>query len=219
MPDPVVTPPVAPPQGTPVVVPPAVAPPVVPAVPAVAPPAPVAPAVGTLVTEPPAAPASAAPAEWAPVIPEGVTVDKQLLEDFTGWVKEAKIDGKNAQKLLDLQVKSQAAVAALHVETVTKWAEDTRADKDIGGANFDTTIAAAKKAVDRFCSPGMKEILTQSGLGNHKEVIRAFSQIGKLIAEDRMPGAPGGAAAVESHDDALRSAFPASPEMFATKTQ
>jgi hypothetical protein len=153
------------------------------------------------------------------MIPQGVTVDKSLLEGFTGWVKEAKVDGKAAQKLVDLQVKAQMAVNAAQVEQVTKWAEETRNDPEVGGANFDANLASAKKAVDRFCSPGMKEILQQSGLGNHKEVIRAFAQIGKLIAEDRMPGAPGGAAAAESHDDALRSAFPASPEMFSPKAQ
>jgi hypothetical protein len=164
---------------------------------------------------PPAPPATAAE-DWKPVIPEGMKLEQKGLDAFTGWVKENKIDGKAAQKLFDQQVEAQKQAEQQRLATVTGWAEETKADKEIGGVNFDQTMAAAKRIIDRVASPGLRELLQQSGLGNHKEVIRFMAKIGSLISEDRLPGGGNGAApgGTPSRYDLLKEAYPNSPEMW-----
>lgn len=175
---------------------PPAAPPVAPPTPApAAAPAPAAPAAPTTAITSPAAPAPAdkgAPVEVKFTVPEGSNVDKGLLDSFVTFAKDHKIPVEAGQKFVDSVVavaqkaaeRSQTAVQ----ETVTKWAEEARADKEIGGANFDKSVADAKKALAQFGSPDLTDMLNRSGLGNHKSVIAFMAKVGRAVAEDRLPG-------------------------------
>jgi hypothetical protein len=139
--------------------------------------------------------------------------DDAFGKEFLDTAKAAKLDSDAAQKLVDLHGKVLKSIASSHMEQVTKWAEEAKGDPEIGGAKFDQNLALAKKTLDRVASPGLKEVLTTSGLGNHKEVIKLFATIGAVISEDRLPG--GGAPAPQgSREAAVKDAFPNSPGMF-----
>jgi len=72
----------------------------------------------------------------------------------------------------------------------TKWAEDARADTEIGGAQFEANLAVAQKGLEQFF-PELKEHLDITGLGNHPAVIKGFMRIGKAISQDKfLPGGP-----------------------------
>ena len=173
--------------------------------------APAAPA--TALTAEPAAPATPgapqtgepkaqtpAPADIQIKVPEGVKVDQGLIDGFTAFAKENKISQESAQKYVDAflagQQKSTAAAQQAandqKMAEITQWAEDAKNDPEIGGVKFDATLAAGRKALQRFGSPGLTKILNETGLGNHKEVIRLFAQVGSKISEDRLPGGPAG---------------------------
>jgi hypothetical protein len=63
----------------------------------------------------------------------------------------------------------------------------------------------ARKALESFGSPALKELLNNTGLGNHPEVIKAFHKVGKLISEDKMvKGTP----ATPGSDDIAKKLFP-----------
>ena len=120
--------------------------------------------------------------------PEGVTLDTELVEEFTGIAKELKLPKDEAQKIVDLGPKIMQkfadAQAQIVVDAQAKWRADSMADPEIGGDNLDENLALSKKALDTFGTPELKTLLVESGLGNHPEVIRVFNRIGKGISND-----------------------------------
>ena len=77
--------------------------------------------------------------------------------------------------------------------TIQKWADDAKADKEIGGDKWDGTVKSAQRAINTLGTPALKEYLQASGGGNHPELIRVFAKVGGLIKEDSPPSdGPGG---------------------------
>ena len=59
------------------------------------------------------------------------------------------------------------------------------------GDAFEEKVGFAKDAVGRFGGDDLKKVLNESGLGNHPTLVRAFSDIGKMIAQDEIIGGGG----------------------------
>jgi hypothetical protein len=55
----------------------------------------------------------------------------------------------------------------------------------IGGDKLAENLGIARKALDQFGTPELKDVLNMTGFGNHPAVIRAFYKIGKAISEDK----------------------------------
>ena len=111
-----------------------------------------------------------------------------------------------AKKLADLAASRARAQHEAHAALIESWAESVKTDKEIGGEKLAENLAVAKRAVDTFGSPALKELLTPTGLGNPPEVVKAFFKAGKAISEDGfVRGAPK-APATES--DLAKSLFP-----------
>ena len=139
-------------------------------------------------TEPPAAVTPpAVPEVYEFKTPEGVTLDKAQVEAFTPLAKELGLTQDQAQKLVDLQLAqttaAQTAQQAAWQQTVDAWAAETRADKEIGGAQFDANIGAAAKAIDKFGSPALRQALDTSGMGNHPAFVKFCVAVGKQMSE------------------------------------
>jgi hypothetical protein len=82
-----------------------------------------------------------------------------------------------------LEYQQQQSVAQLQ-QLSTGWAEAVKSDPVLGGANFDTTATNARLAVNTFGSPELKQLLNETGYGNHPEFVRFCNKIGKLLRED-----------------------------------
>jgi hypothetical protein len=121
-------------------------------------------------------------------MPDGVEVDQELLDTLGPQFKEIGLTNGQAQKLSDAYVKTLQDRASKQAEgwakTIGKWADDAKADKDIGGDNWDGTVASATRAVNKLGTPALKEFLNASGGGNHPELIRFMSKVGAMIRED-----------------------------------
>lgn len=135
-----------------------------------------------------------APEEYADfTLPEGAKVNAEALADLKAFAKEKNLSQEDAQKLVDLGVKNAQDVTTTmqaHIEQVrNEWSEASRTDKEFGGDKLDENLAVAKQALDTFGTPELTALLTESGLGSHPEVVRAFFRVGKAISEDRLvPG-------------------------------
>jgi hypothetical protein len=144
-------------------------------------------------------------------LPEGFVPDEAALGEFKQLAAESGLKPEGAQKVFDLyakQVAAQEARAQAAVEARnSEWVAALKADKDIGGAAFASNIEFAKKGVVRFGSPGLLQVLNESGLGNHPELVRAFVKIGKTISEDDTRGA-GSQGGDSSERAALRALYP-----------
>lgn len=136
-------------------------------------------------------PATGAQQEGAPeeytdfTMPEGVQVSPEDLTAFKGLAKELGFPQATAQKLVEFQTKMvQAQTTALQnqfAQTVEGWRNETI---QALGQNSQQELAVAKKGFDTYASDGLKQVLSQFGLDNHKEVISLFSNLGKMVKED-----------------------------------
>lgn len=128
--------------------------------------------------------APAAPEYEAFAVPEGVLVDEDVLGEFKGIAQELKLSQEDAQRLADLSAKMVVKQQEQFRETQTQWVESAKTDTEFGGEKFTENLAIAKTALDAFASDGLRQLLNESGIGNHPEVIRTFVRIGKQISVD-----------------------------------
>lgn len=127
-------------------------------------------------------------------MPEGVQLDSAAAEEFTVIAKELKLDQAAAQKLADIGAKMATRQAEAHAQLVDSWTAQVKTDKEIGGDKLDENLGIARKAIDTFGSPELKDLLNSTGLGNHPEVVKLAFKVGKAISEDRfVTGSPKGA--------------------------
>ena len=121
-------------------------------------------------------------------MPEGVEADATLTEAANVVFKDLNLTQEQAQKLVDFNAQNQLK----QVEQSTKdfdtmkatWESEGRADPKMGGDKWDATVVDARKAVNAFGNDGFKQILNDTGTGNHPEVIRMLANIGKHLNED-----------------------------------
>lgn len=149
-------------------------------------------------------PEAADPAEPdAPVVPEaydltapeGMTIDAALLEEATPIFKEIGLSNEAANKVLplaqSLMTKTQEATIQSMIDAGAQqrkaWLDEAKADPEIGGAKWDATLHSAAKALDALGYPEgspFRAALTETGFGNHPEMIRAMAKVGAMVGED-----------------------------------
>lgn len=127
--------------------------------------------------------------------PEGVEIDAAVLEGFGDTAKELGLSQGQFQKLVEYDIERSAAavqdLSSQFQERISSWADDAKADKELGGEDLDKNLALAKQAVDTFGSPQLAKLIDAPsfdnpdglGLGNHPEVIRLFYRVGRAISE------------------------------------
>lgn len=127
-------------------------------------------------------------------VPEGQTLIPEVLEKFKSAALDAKLTQEQAQHLVDMGAEMSAQITQqawdAHNARIAEWGEQAKADKEFGGDKLNENLALASKAMTAFATPELKQVLDQTGLGNHPELIRAFVRIGKQISEDSL--VPGG---------------------------
>jgi hypothetical protein len=130
-----------------------------------------------------------------------VEIDTELLAKATPTLKELGLTNEQANKLAPFIVEAQERAFAKQAEDFATvkadWAKEAAADPEIGGKNWKATQANAARALDHFVGPmkvkgengeevanPTRALLNESGLGNHKDLIRAFAKIGEAMGED-----------------------------------
>lgn len=143
-------------------------------------------------------------------MPDGVELDAELAAALGPDFKELGLTNKQAQKLVDKYIEVQAGRQERRGEewaaTISKWADDAKADKEIGGDKWDGTVKSAQRAVTSLGTPALREYLNASGGGNHPELIRFMAKVGAMIREDNP--AAGGAEGNGKPVDAAHLLFP-----------
>lgn len=114
--------------------------------------------------------------------PEGSTFDPLVVDALSAQAKDLNLSQEKAQALMEATHKVIAEQRdATLLAARTSWTELTKADKEIGG---DAELAVARKAIETFGTPELRQMLNESGLGDHPEVVRTFFRVGKAISED-----------------------------------
>lgn len=140
------------------------------------------PAAAPTTAEAPQTPAATAPEVYDFKSAEG-KVQPAVLAKFEGVARELGLSQEAAIKLIDSVGPEMAnAMKSSQEAQIAKWAEDSKSDKEFGGEKLGENMAIAKKALDKFGSPELKDMLDKTGLGNHPELIRAFFRAGQQIS-------------------------------------
>lgn len=145
-------------------------------------------------------------AEFTPVaatdikLPDGVTVDEPTMTSFLEIVNDQKLTpAERSQKLVDLQVsalqKASEAGSQAWADMQTQWQTEVKSDKDLGGANLQTTLDGIAKLVEAYGSPELVNVMNITGAGNNIHVIRFVNKIAAKLNEGG-PIAPGAPASV-----------------------
>lgn len=164
--------------------------------PVAAPAAPVEPAK----VDPPVEPAKAteAPAAQKPVVPEkydlklpeGSVLDAKSVEKVSSYAKEKGLSNVQAQEILEREHSAVAdfvnAQKAHMDEKVSSWQSALTSDAELGGEALKANAELSSRVVTRFGSDEFKKILKDTGLGNHPELVRVFSRIGKSMGDDQL---------------------------------
>ena len=121
-------------------------------------------------------------------LPEGQEMDEALLGKASTLFKDVGLTQEQAQKFIDFQAAQMKANNDASNESFNasqkEWVDQIKADKDIGGDNFNTSVANAKAALEKFGTPELTQMLDESGMGSHPELIRLLSTVGALTRED-----------------------------------
>lgn len=131
-----------------------------------------------------------APEKYELKLGEKSVLDQGDLDKIAEYAKANKLTQAQADALVlqredaaaGLKVRQQAFLDA----AVTKWAEDVKADPEIGGDKMVATLKNTKRVMDRFAPEGsqFRTLLKESGYGNHPEFVRFVNAIGAAMSED-----------------------------------
>lgn len=149
--------------------------------------------------------AAGPPEKYEFELPEGMELDTALAEKADPIFRELNLTNEQAGKLAKLvaeqRISEGQALQDAYAKQMQDWADETQADKEIGGTALETNVTFAHQFIGQFGSPELKALLRDTGLGNHPELVRVFVRAGKAMAEDggvsgKTAGAPKSAAAV-----------------------
>ena len=147
------------------------------------------------------------PATYALTVPQGAEdlVSTEQLEYFKDVAKASKWSNEDAQAEVDAHVaREQARITALS----NKWAEETKADPEVGGEKLVATQKNITAVLDRFLPANepdgktLRTALNAGGYGNWRPFVRLLARIGKAMGEDS-PGLGKGTGAEQSTEDVL----------------
>jgi hypothetical protein len=146
--------------------------------------------------EPKEPPKAAVPETYELTPPEGFEkLDSEAVAAATPVFKELNLTNEQANKLMPVAGEFAKKIIAERDQqllgevaaTRKNWLEEAKADPEVGGANWDTSLEAAAKALDHLGFPKgspLRNYLNESGAGNHVEMIRLMAKVGKAIGED-----------------------------------
>ena len=121
-------------------------------------------------------------------------LDPEVLTAFGEVAKDLDLPQEAAQKVLDKVAPVIQARQAKAVEQArADWATKSQSDEEFGGENLGANLEIAKSSLNAFGTDAFKSLLSESGLGNHPEVIRFMYRAGKAISEDGYVGNSQGA--------------------------
>jgi hypothetical protein len=123
-------------------------------------------------------------------MPEGVQLDREMLSSAMPVFQDAGISRDQAQKLVPLVTQVQQRIYAQQNDEFAavrlEWAKAAKADTEIGGANFKETgrlVGVALKAGGAGDKTHeLRELMNESGLGNHPTVLRVFRKLGSRVS-------------------------------------
>lgn len=153
------------------------------------------------------------------VVPEGMALDKGLLDTFVPVLQKHSLPQEAVQELVDAyskhmqsqmegateafeQAYEEKRLADLNVANA-KGMEDIKADPELGGKNYDVVRNRVIGAVAAVGSLELRQSFEKHGLGNDPAFVRFINRLIDYRPEDRGENPAGGGGAKQSHEQVL----------------
>lgn len=143
---------------------------------------------------------------------------------LTDVFKKAKLSQEQADILLNayhgdianLGQQFDNELQAAIVNQRNTWANQVKADNELGGQNFANTKLNIGRVMQQFGTPELKNFLNESGLGYNPDFVRFMNKVGAMIGNDTNFINSNGAIPTEQqrHEKMLRALYPNSKELF-----
>lgn len=143
---------------------------------------------------------------------------------LTDVFKKAKLSQEQADILLNayhgdianLGQQFDNELQAAIVNQRNTWANQVKADNELGGQNFANTKLNIGRVMQQFGTPELKNFLNESGLGYNPDFVRFMNKVGTMIGNDSNFINSNGAIPTEQekHEQMLRNLYPNSKELF-----
>ena len=128
---------------------------------------------------------------------EGFVLDEELKKKFAPIAKKLNLSQDSVEMLLDIALemsKKQEAYYKKDEETkqneiIASYNKLFNNDKEIpnqNSQNIQEYMKIANSAYKQFCTPELKEVLKETNLVYHPELIKMFFKIGELTQEDEI---------------------------------
>lgn len=87
-----------------------------------------------------------------------------------------------------------------HQDQLENWARQTQ---EVFGPAWQEEVSKAVRAADAFGGADLRQLLEETGLGNHPVMVRTFHAVAQRISEDVTPGGAPGATTDRTFTQAL----------------
>jgi len=126
---------------------------------------------------------------------EGLELDAAAIEMAEPVFKDLGLSNEQANKLMPVAAQFRDKVATETLQSLAdqgaqqkaEWLTATKADPEIGGGKLDETLHLAAKALDHFGfaeGSDFRKLLTETGFGNHPDMVRVMRGVGEMLSED-----------------------------------
>ncbi len=126
-------------------------------------------------------------------MPEGMEILDGQRDEFLNILNNSELDGTGrAQALIDLQATVMKEAAEKLSETLQQqhddWRTETEKDPEVGGNTLEENLGSVNKVLiqalpDKAERDEFLGLLHSSGLGNHRLMVKALLNVGKITLE------------------------------------
>jgi hypothetical protein len=128
------------------------------------------------------------PEEYKFEMPKEFSLSEDKKSALTSLFKESKLTQEEADKFVKMAVEHSQDIVTKMTDMwdgqKSQWLDELKADQELGGSNYDATITRAKRALSRFGSDALLDVLAQTGLGNNPAVARFLVAVDRKTSED-----------------------------------
>lgn len=136
--------------------------------------------------EPAQSPKPEVPVEYKWKAPEGRQYHPETIKGYEAIVRDLKVAPDVAQSLLDRALPLLEGRQAQQVKDMRDgWRKALEGDPELGGSKLDETKSLAAKTLDSLGTPELRQLLDETGLGEHKAFAALLRRVGEALSEDR----------------------------------
>jgi len=115
-------------------------------------------------------------------------LDQSAVDRIVSFATERGLSNEAAQALVENEWEAverfKVTSAEAAYSTAESWLKQAQEDEEIGGDKFDESVRLAQHALTELANDDLKELFNKTGLGNHPDLIRMFTRLGKYLQGD-----------------------------------